>query len=148
MTLKAQLIDDMKIAMKAKDSNQLSTIRLVNAEIKQFEVDEQIEANDAKVIAIIMKMIKQRKDSVKIYAEAGRDDLAAKENMEITVLQKYLPAMLSEEEIVHEVQAVIDTIGAVGIADMGKAMSVLKNKLTGKADMAVVSKVLKATLSK
>ncbi|WP_455016485.1 GatB/YqeY domain-containing protein [Kingella oralis] len=147
MTLKAKLTEDMKAAMKAKDSATLSTIRLVNAAIKQFEVDERTEADDAKVQAIISKMIKQRKDSAKIYADAGRADLADKENAEIAVLQGYLPEMLSAEAIVAEVAKAVAEMGASGMADMGKVMGLLKTRLAGKADMGEVNKALKAELS-
>ena len=147
MTLKAKLTEDMKAAMKAKDSATLSTIRLVNAAIKQFEVDERTEADDAKVQAIIGKMIKQRKDSAKIYADAGRADLADKENAEIVVLQGYLPEMLSAEAIATEVAKAVAETGASSMADMGKAMGLLKTRLVGKADMGEVNKALKAALS-
>ncbi|MDO4998130.1 MAG: GatB/YqeY domain-containing protein [Neisseria sp.] len=147
MTLKQQLTEDMKTAMRAKDSVALSTIRLINASIKQFEVDEQTEADDTKVIAIISKMIKQRKDSSAIYAQASRDDLAQKELAEIAVLQNYLPAMLSAEEIVQAVQVAIAQTGANSMADMGKVMGVLKTQLAGKADMGEVNKILKTALS-
>ncbi|WP_369584212.1 GatB/YqeY domain-containing protein [Kingella oralis] len=147
MTLKAKLTEDMKAAMKAKDSATLSTIRLVNAAIKQFEVDERTEADDAKVQAIISKMIKQRKDSAKIYADAGRADLADKENAEIVVLQGYLPEMLSAEVIAAEVAKAVAETGASGMADMGKVMGLLKTRLAGKADMGEVNKALKAALS-
>ena len=147
MTLKAKLTEDMKAAMKAKDSATLSTIRLVNAAIKQFEVDERTEADDAKVQAIIGKMIKQRKDSAKIYADAGRADLADKENAEIAVLQGNLPEMLSAEAIAAEVAKAVAETGASGMADMGKVMGLLKTRLAGKADMGEVNKALKAELS-
>lgn len=147
MTLKAQLTEAMKTAMKAKDSATLSTIRLVNAAIKQFEVDERTEADDTKVTAIITKMIKQRKDSAKIYADASRQDLADKEQAEIAVLQQYLPEMLSPEQIETEVAAAIAQTGATGMGDMGKVMGVLKTQLAGKADMGAVNQVLKKLLS-
>ena len=147
MTLKAQLTEDMKTAMRAKDSVSLSTIRLVNAAIKQYEVDERNEADDARVVAILTKMIKQRKDSAQIYADAGRADLADKENAEIDVLNRYMPTMMSADEIQAAVAAAIADSGAAGIADMGKVMSLLKTRLAGQADMAAVSQVLKATLS-
>lgn len=147
MTLKAQLTEAMKTAMKAKDSATLSTIRLVNAAIKQFEVDERTEADDTKVTAIITKMIKQRKDSAKIYADAGRQDLADKEQAEIAVLQQYLPEMLSPEQIETEVAAAIAQTGATGMGDMGKVMGVLKTQLAGKADMGAVNQVLKKLLN-
>lgn len=147
MSLKTQLTEDMKTAMRAKDQVSLSTIRLVNAAIKQFEVDERTEADDAKVISILTKMVKQRKDSAKIYTEAGRQDLADKENAEIEILNRYLPQMMSAEEIKTVVEAVIAETGASGMADMGKVMGVLKTRLAGKADMGEVNKVLKTALT-
>ena len=147
MTLKAQLTEDMKTAMRAKDSTSLSTIRLVNAAIKQYEVDERNEADDARVVAILTKMIKQRKDSAQIYADAGRADLADKENAEIDILNRYMPAMMSADEIQAAVAAAIADSGAAGIADMGKVMGLLKTRLAGQADMAAVSQALKTALS-
>lgn len=147
MNLKTQLTEDMKTAMRAKDQVSLSTIRLINAAIKQFEVDERTEADDAKVISILTKMVKQRKDSAKIYTEAGRQDLADKENAEIEILNRYLPQMMSAEEIKTVVEAAIAETGASGMADMGKVMGVLKTRLAGKADMGEVNKVLKAALT-
>ena len=147
MSLKAQLTEDMKTAMRAKDQTTLSTIRLINAAIKQFEVDERTEADDGKVIAIITKMVKQRKDSANIYAEAGRQDLADKENAEIEILHRYLPQMMSAEEIRTAVETVIAMTGASSMADMGKAMGVLKTQWAGKADMGEVNKILKAALT-
>ncbi|HHX2510064.1 TPA: GatB/YqeY domain-containing protein [Neisseria subflava] len=147
MSLKTQLTEDMKTAMRAKDQVSLSTIRLINAAIKQFEVDERTEADDAKVISILTKMVKQRKDSAKIYTEAGRQDLADKENAEIEILNRYLPQMMSAEEIKTAVEAAVSETGASGMADMGKVMGVLKTRLAGKADMGEVNKVLKAALT-
>lgn len=147
MSLKTQLTEDMKTAMRAKDQVSLSTIRLINAAIKQFEVDERTEADDAKVISILTKMVKQRKDSAKIYTEAGRQDLADKENAEIEILNRYLPQMMSAEEIKTVVDAAIAETGASGMADMGKVMGVLKTRLAGKADMGEVNKVLKTALT-
>jgi len=147
MSLKTQLTEDMKTAMRAKDQVSLSTIRLINAASKQFEVDERTEADDAKVISILTKMVKQRKDSAKIYTEAGRQDLADKENAEIEILNRYLPQMMSAEEIKTVVEAVIAETGASGMADMGKVMGVLKTRLAGKADMGEVNKILKAALT-
>ena len=147
MSLKTQLTEDMKTAMRAKDQVSLSTIRLINAAIKQFEVDERTEADDAKVVSILTKMVKQRKDSAKIYTEAGRQDLADKENAEIEILNRYLPQMMSAEEIKTVVEAAIAETGASGMADMGKVMSVLKTRLAGKADMGEVNKILKAALT-
>lgn len=147
MSLKTQLTEDMKTAMRAKDQVSLSTIRLINAAIKQFEVDERTEADDAKVISILTKMVKQRKDSAKIYTEAGRQDLADKENAEIEILNCYLPQMMSAEEIKTVVEAAIAETGASGMADMGKVMGVLKTRLAGKADMGEVNRILKAALT-
>ena len=147
MSLKTQLTEDMKTAMRAKDQVSLSTIRLINAAIKQFEVDERTEADDTKVISILTKMVKQRKDSAKIYTEAGRQDLADKENAEIEILNRYLPQMMSAEEIKTVVEAAIAETGASGMADMGKVMGVLKTRLAGKADMGEVNKILKAALT-
>ena len=147
MSLKTQLTEDMKTAMRAKDQVSLSTIRLINAAIKQFEVDERTEADDAKVISILTKMVKQRKDSAKIYTEAGRQDLADKENAEIEILNRYLPQMMSAEEIKTVVEAAIAETGASGMADMGKVMGVLKTRLAGKADMGEVNKGLKTALT-
>ncbi len=147
MSLKARLAEDMKTAMRAKDSVTLSTVRLINAAVKQFEVDERTEADDAKVVAIITKMVKQRNDSAKIYTDAGRSDLADKENAETEVLKRYLPQMMSAEEIRTAVAAGVAETGAAGMADMGKVMGVLKTRLAGKADMGEVNKALKAVLA-
>ena len=147
MSLKARLSEDMKNAMRAKDQLSLSTIRLINAAIKQYEVDERAEADDAKVITLITKMVKQRKDSAKIYTDAGRQDLADKENAEIEVINRYLPQMMSAAEIEQAVAAAVAQTGAAGMADMGKVMGVLKTSLAGKADMGEVNKILKAALS-
>ncbi|WP_373823420.1 GatB/YqeY domain-containing protein [Neisseria dentiae] len=147
MSLKARLAEDMKTAMRAKDSVTLSTVRLINAAVKQFEVDERTEADDAKVVGIITKMVKQRNDSAKIYTDAGRSDLADKENAETEVLKRYLPQMMSAEEIRTAVEAAVAETGAAGMADMGKVMGVLKTRLAGKADMGEVNKVLKAVLT-
>ena len=147
MSLKTILMEDMKTAMRNKNSIALSTIRLINAAIKQYEVDNRIEVDDTKVMEIINKMIKQRKDSAKIYTEAGRMDLANKEYAEIDVLNHYLPEMLSHEAIQAEVTAVIAETGATNMTDMGKVMSALKTRLAGKADMSEVNKVVKAALS-
>ena len=147
MSLKQGLTEDMKTAMRNKDSVALSTIRLINAAIKQYEVDHRTEADDVKVVEILGKMIKQRKDSAHIYAEAGRTDLADKENAEIAILNRYLPEMLSSEAIQAEVAAVIAETGASSMADMAKVMGALKTRLAGKADMGEVNKAVKAALS-
>ncbi|ENZ8513720.1 GatB/YqeY domain-containing protein [Neisseria gonorrhoeae] len=147
MSLKTRLTEDMKTAMRAKDQVSLGTIRLINAAVKQFEVDERTEADDAKITAILTKMVKQRKDSAKIYTEAGRQDLADKKNAEIDVLHRYLPQMLSAGEIRTAVEAAVAETGAAGMADMGKVMVVLKTRLAGKADMGEVNKILKTVLT-
>ncbi|MDO4249513.1 MAG: GatB/YqeY domain-containing protein [Neisseria sp.] len=147
MSLKERLNEDMKTAMRSKDQLSLSTIRLINAAVKQYEVDERTEADDAKVIALISKMVKQRKDSAKIYADAGRQDLADKENAEIDIINRYLPQMMSAAEIEQAVADAVAQTGAAGMADMGKVMGVLKTSLAGKADMGEVNKILKAKLS-
>ncbi|KWV14435.1 MULTISPECIES: GatB/YqeY domain-containing protein [Xanthomonas translucens group] len=146
-TLKQQLIDDMKAAMKARDTHSLGVIRLINAAIKQKEVDERKDVDDAAVLALMDKMVKQRKDSVSQYAAAGREDLAAIEREEIVVIERYLPAKLGEAEIVAAIQAAIAQTGASGAADMGKLMAVLKPALAGKADMSLVSVLVKQQLA-
>jgi uncharacterized protein YqeY len=147
MSLKTQLTDDMKTAMKAGDKERLGVIRLVNAAIKQKEVDERIELDDAQVLAVLDKMVKQRRDSVSQYDAAGREDLAGIERAEIAVIEHYLPAKLSEAEIVDIVDGAIRDSGAAGPADMGKLMGVLKPRLAGKADMGDVSAIVKRRLS-
>ncbi|UYB52838.1 GatB/YqeY domain-containing protein [Xanthomonas sp. AM6] len=147
MTLKQQLTDDMKAAMKSGDKHSLGVIRLINAAIKQKEVDERVEMDDAAVLAVMDKMVKQRKDSVSQYAAAGREDLAAVEREEIVVIERYLPAKLGEAEIVAAIQAAIAQTGASGAADMGKLMGVLKPTLAGKADMGLVSALVKQQLA-
>jgi uncharacterized protein YqeY len=147
MSLKTQLTDDMKTAMKAGDKERLGVIRLVNAAIKQKEVDERIELDDAQVLAVLDKMVKQRRDSVSQYDAAGREDLAGIERAEIAVIEHYLPAKLSEAEIVDIVDGAIRDSGATGPADMGKLMGVLKPRLVGKADMGDVSAIVKRRLS-
>ena len=147
MSLKTQLTDDMKTAMKAGDKERLGVIRLINAAIKQKEVDERIELDDAQVLAVLDKMVKQRRDSVSQYDAAGREDLAGIERAEIAVIEHYLPAKLSEAEIVDIVDGAIRDSGATGPADMGKLMGVLKPRLAGKADMGDVSAIVKRRLS-
>ena len=148
MSLKLKINEDMKSAMKARQTEKLSTIRMLLAAMKQVEVDERVELDDSRIMAIITKMVKQRQDSVKIYREAKRDDMADKEAAEITVLQAYLPQQLSTDEIAAAVDKAITQTGANGMADMGKVMGVLKGELAGRADMAVVSRLLKEKLSK
>ena len=147
MTLKQQLTDDMKAAMKSGDKDSLGVIRLINAAIKQKEVDERVELDDAAVLAVLEKMVKQRKDSVSQYAAANREDLAAIERAEIAVIETYLPAKLGEDEILAAIDAAIAQTGASGAADMGKLMGVLKPKLAGQADMGQVSGLVKRRLA-
>lgn len=147
MTLKQQLTNDMKAAMKAGEKHRLGVIRLVNAGIKQREVDERIELDDAAVLAVLEKMLKQRKDSVSQYEGAGREDLAAIERAEIEVIQTYLPAQLDEAQIQAAIDDAVARTGASGPADIGKLMGVLKPALAGQADMGLVSKLVKQKLA-
>jgi len=147
MTLKARITEDMKTAMKAKETAKLSAIRLLLAALKQKEVDERVELDDVAIVAIIEKLTKQRKDSVTQYEAAGRQDLADAEKFEIGVLGAYLPEKMSHEETAAAVAAAIAETGAKSPADMGKLMAVLKPRLAGKADMAEVSKLVKAALA-
>ena len=147
MSLKQQLADDMKAAMKAGDKHSLGVIRLINAAIKQREVDERIELDDAAVLAVLDKMVKQRRDSVSQYEGAGREDLAKVEREEIGVIERYLPAKLGQAEILAAIQAAITQTGASGPADMGKLMGVLKPQLAGQADMGQVSALVKQQLA-
>ena len=147
MSLKEQITEDMKTAMRAKDSERLGTIRLLLSAMKQKEVDERIELDDTAVIAIVDKLVKQRKDSVNAFTEGGRIDLADKEASEIKVLEVYLPKRLSADEVLVEVKAIVAELGASGPGDMGKVMGAVKAKLAGKADMGQVSAAVKAALS-
>jgi uncharacterized protein YqeY len=147
MSLKALITEDMKTAMRAKDSVRLGTIRLLQAAMKQKEVDERVELDDAMVIAIVDKLIKQRKDSVAAYLTAQRQDLADVESAEIKVLEVYLPQRLSAEEITAAVKAIVAEVGAAGPGDMGKVMGAVKTQLAGKADMGLVSAAVKAALA-
>ncbi len=148
MSLKEKITEDMKAAMRAKESDKLATIRLLTAAIKQREVDERIELSDEQVLAVIEKMIKQRKDSVTQFEAGGRQDLADIEKAEMVVLSAYMPAQLSDAEVQAEVQAAVTQVGAAGPQDMGKVMGVLKGKLAGRADMTAVSAMVKAALTK
>ena len=147
MSLKARITDDMKAAMKAKESARLAAIRLLLAAIKQKEVDERVELDEAAVTAVIEKLVKQRKDSVTQYEAAGRQDLADAEKAEIAILTAYLPEKMSAGETAAAVAAAVAETGASGPADMGKLMAVLKPRLAGKADMAEVSRLVKAALA-
>ena len=147
MSLKQRLTDDMKAAMKAGEKERLGTIRLMNAAIKQKEVDERIEVDDTQVLAILEKMMKQRKDSVSQYEAANREDLAVIERTEMAIIEQYLPAKLGEAEVLAVIDAVIAETGASGPADMGKVMGAVKPKLAGQADMGEVSKLIKQRLA-
>ena len=147
MALKDQITDDMKTAMRAKDSERLGTIRLLLAACKQKEVDERIELDDAMVVAIVDKLIKQRKDSIEAFVKVERQELADKEAFEITVLQAYLPQRMSADEVLAAVKAIVAELGATGPGDMGKVMGAVKVKLAGKAEMGTVSAAVKAALA-
>ncbi|MBV6320395.1 GatB/YqeY domain-containing protein [Duganella violaceipulchra] len=147
MGLREQITEDMKNAMRAKEAGRLSTIRLILAEIKRKEVDERIEVNDEQTVAIVEKMIKQRKDSITQFEAGGRADLADIEKAELVVLTAYMPAGLSDEEIAAAVAAAVAASGAAGPQDMGKVMAIVKPKLAGRADMTVVSALVKKALT-
>lgn len=147
MTIKERITEDMKSAMRAHDTARLSALRLLLAAIKQREVDDRVEATDELASGVIGKLIKQRRDSVKQYTDAGREDLAAKEQFEIDTLSVYMPAQMSDDDIKAVVQAAIAETGASGMAAMGKVMGIVKGKCAGKADMGRVSALVKAALS-
>lgn len=147
MSLKQRLTDDMKAAMKSGDKDSLGVIRLINAAIKQREVDERIELDDAAVVAVLDKMVKQRRDSVSQYEAANREDLAAIERAEIVVIDRYVPAKMDEAAILAAIDAAIAQTGAASAADMGKLMGVLKPQLAGQADMGQVSVLVKRRLA-
>ncbi len=146
-TLKQQLTDAMKAAMRAKETDRLKVIRLINAAIKQKEVDERIELNDEQVLEVLTKMVKQRRESISQYESAERQDLADVEKAEIEVIQEFLPEALSEEEIAQILEEVLAETGATSIKDMGKVMGALKPRLQGRADMGPVSALIKQRLS-
>jgi len=146
MTLKARLFEDMKAAMRAGEKDRLGVIRLVNAAIKQREVDERIEVDDTQVLSILEKMLKQRRDSVSQFDAAGRGDLSAVENYEIGVIQTYLPAQLSAAEVDEIIAAAIVESGATSAKDMGKVMGLVKPKVAGRADMGKLSEIIKTKL--
>jgi len=147
MSLKAQISEDMKVAMRAKDSQRLGTIRLLQAAIKQREVDERIELDDSNVIAVIEKMLKQRRDSIAAYESANRNDLADVEKFEVTVLQTYLPQQLTEDEIKVILEKVVVDTAAAGIKDMSKVMAAIKPLVAGRADMGKISGLIKTRLA-
>ena len=148
MTLKERITEDMKSAMRAKDTERLSAIRMLLAACKQKEVDERVELDDAMVVGLVDKLIKQRKDSIAAYTQASRNDLADKEAAEVTVLQAYLPERLDAAAIAAEVGAIVAELGASGPGDMGKVMGAVKSRLAGKADMGLVSAAVKAALAR
>ena len=147
MSLKDRITEDMKAAMRAKESERLGTIRMITAAIKQREVDERIQLDDVQVLSVIEKMIKMRKESIEQFKSGGRDDLVARESKEIELLQAYLPTQLSEAEVDALIREAIAESGATSIKEMGKAMALLKQKAQGRADMGAVSAKLKAKLS-
>jgi len=147
MSLKDQITEDMKTAMRAKDSERLGTIRLLLAALKQKEVDERVVLDDAMVVAIVDKLIKQRKDSIEAFIKAERQELADKEASEMKVLQAYLPQRMSADEVLAEVKAIVAELGAAGPGDMGKVMGVVKTRLAGKAEMGTVSAAVKTALT-
>ena len=148
MSLKERLNEDMKAAMRAKDSARLTAIRMLLAAVKQKEIDERIVVDDAQVVAIVDKLIKQRKDSIEQFGRAGRTDLVDKEKFELDVLSAYLPAQASADEVAAEIDAAIAAVGAAGPQDMGKVMGVLKAKLAGRADLSAASAQVRARLSR
>ena len=147
MLLKDQITEDMKTAMRAKDAERLGTIRLLLSACKQKEVDERVVLDDAMVVSIIEKMIKQRKDSIDAFTKADRKDMADKEAAEITVLQGYLPVRMTSDEVLTAVKAIVAALGASGPGDMGKVMGAAKAQLAGKAEMGQVSAAVKAALA-
>ena len=147
MSLKTQLTDDMKTAMKGGDKDRLGVIRLINAGIKQREVDERIMLDDAQVLSVLEKMLKQRRDSVSQFEAAGRTDLADKEKFEIGVIQHYMPAQMTAEEVDSAIAAAIAESGAASPKDMGKVMGIVKPKVAGRTDMGKLSELVKAKLS-
>ncbi len=147
MSLKQRLTDDMKTAMKAGEKERLATIRLINAAIKQKEVDERVEMDDARVLAVLEKMVKQRKDSIEQFDKAGRDDLSVIERAEMAIIEQYLPTKMGEDEIKAAIEAAVAETGASSPADMGKLMGVLKPQLAGQADMGQVSALVKKRLA-
>lgn len=148
MSLKDRITEDMKSAMRAKEADRLSTIRMLLAAMKQREVDERIVLDDSAIVAIVDKLIKQRKDSITAFQQGGREDLVAKESAEVAVLQAYLPQRLSADEVAAEVAALVKELGAAGPGDMGKVMGAAKARLGAKAEMALVSAAVKAALAK
>ena len=147
MSIKEHIAQEVKAAMLARDTHKRDTLRLLQAAVKQKEVDERVELDDAQVIAVLDKLVKQRNDSITAFRLGGRQDLADQEQAELQVLQAYLPARMSAEEVAAEVRAIVAELGAQGPGDMGKVMGAVKARLAGKADMAAVSAAVKAALA-
>jgi uncharacterized protein YqeY len=147
MTLLDKLKDEMKVAMRAKDKDRLSVVRMAISAIKQVEIDTKVELDDDGIIAVLTKMVKQRKDSIRMFQEGGREELAAKETAEVAALEEFLPQALTEDEISQLISDAISQTGAASMADMGKVMGVLKPLMQGKADLGAVSGKVRATLS-
>ena len=147
MSLKARIQDDVKSAMRSRDRESLAALRLITAAIKQKEVDERIELNDEQVLAVLDKMVKQRRESLEQFEKAGREDLAEKERFELGLIQDYLPEPLAEDELAALIQSTIDGLGASSIRDMGQVMSALRGQVQGRADMKAVSQAVKQQLS-
>lgn len=147
MSIKERIAQDVKTAMLAKDTHTRDTLRLLQAAVKQREVDERVDLDDAGVIAVLDKLVKQRKDSITAFQQGGRQDLADQEQAELVVLQAYLPARLSADEVTAEVRAIVADLGAAGPGDMGRVMGAVKARLAGKADMGAVSAAVKAALA-
>ena len=148
MSLKDRITDDMKAAMRARDADRLSAIRMLLAAVKQREIDERIVLDDAQVVGIVDKLLKQRRDSITAFAQAGRTDLVDKESAEVKVLEAYLPQRLSADEVAAAVARIVAALGAAGPGDMGRVMAAVKAELAGKADMGAVSAAIKAALSR
>ncbi len=146
-TLTTRITDDVKAAMRSKDKDRLAVLRLITAAIKQIEVDQRITLDDDQVINVLEKMLKQRKDSIEQFSKAGRDELVAQEASEIEIIQQYLPEQLSDDEIKTLIDEAINATGAASMKDMGKVMGILKPKLAGRADMGMVSRIIKDQLS-
>ena len=147
MSLRQTISEDMKIFMRAKDTARLVAVRLLQAAIKQKEIDDQVELKDEDILSVIQKMLKQRKDSIEAYQKASRDDLIAQEELEVEVLNKYMPEQLSDDEVNEIVTTVIQEMNVSEMKDMGKVVGALKSKLSGKADMANVSKIVRSKLA-
>ncbi len=147
MSLKAKLQEEQKSAMRAKDKVRLGTIRMLRAAVKQIEIDDKVELNDDQVTAVVIKSVKQRKDSISQFEKANRHDLAEIEKAELAILQEFLPQALSADEVQTFIEQALASSGATGMQDMGKVMAVLKNNIQGRADMAEVSKLVRASLA-